>query len=345
MKSLAIVGLSKNAGKTTVLNHLTGVAVSRSLPAGVVSIGVDGEERDVWSGRPKPQVLVPEGTVVATAGPCLDACAGNWEVLEELPARSLLGQVFLARAVRPGTVKLAGISSAEKIDRVLEGFRRHGVRLALVDGAYDRKAAAHPIRSDGVILVSGASAGKSLEEVVRRTEEWVRIFNLPPCGDPLLEEAGNRALLEGRPMGIAGEEIEPFPLPSLLVDRGKLSKALGSRSWSGLAVPGALTDRGLMLLAQCGCTFPLVLSSPTHAFFSLRALRAFLRSGGEIRYLKRPRLIGVAVNPVSPEGDAFDPRVMKRRIADVCHPVPVTDVIRDGIDGLHLMPGRWDGVH
>ena len=45
-KTIAIVGLSKNAGKTTVLNHLTGVAVSRSLPAGVVSIGVDGEERD-----------------------------------------------------------------------------------------------------------------------------------------------------------------------------------------------------------------------------------------------------------------------------------------------------------
>lgn len=345
MKRLAIVGLSKNAGKTTVLNHLSGAAVSRSLPAGLVSIGVDGEERDAWSGRPKPQVLVPEGAVVATAGPCLDVRAGNWEVLEELPVRSLLGQVFLARAVRPGTVKLAGICSAEEVDRVLEGFGRHGVRLALVDGAYDRKAAAHPIRSDGVILVVGASAGKTLEEVVRRTEEWVRIFSLPPCGDPLLEKAGKRAVLEGRPMGIAGEGIEPFPLSSLLVDRGKLSEAMGSRPWTALAVPGALTDRTLMLLAQCGCSFPLVLSSPTHAFFSLRTLRTFLRSGGEIRYLERPPLVGVAINPVSPEGGAFDPREMKRRMARVCRPVPVTDVIRDGFDGLHLMPWRWDGVH
>lgn len=332
LKSLAIVGLSKNAGKTTVLNYLSEVAVSRSLPAGLVSIGVDGEERDAWSGRPKPQVLVPKGTVVATAGPCLDVRAGNWEVLEETPVRSLLGQVFLARAVRPGPVKLAGVSSAEEIDRVLEGFRRHGVRLALVDGTYDRKAAAHPIRADGAILVAGASAGKTLEEVVRRTEEWVRIFSLPTCEDPLLKKAGKRALLEGRPVGIAGERVEPFPLSSLLVDRGKLTAAVGSRPWSGLAVPGALTDRILTLLAECGCSFPLVLSSPTHAFFSLRTLRAFLRTGGEIRYLERSRLIGVAVNPVSPEGDTFDPREMKRRIAVVCRPVPVMDVIRDGID-------------
>ena len=198
-------------GQNDGVESLVGVALSRSLPAGLVSIGVDGEERDAWSGRPKPQVLIPEGTVVATAGSCLDVRAGNWEVLEELPVRSLLGQVFLARALRPGTVKLAGISSAKKIDRVLEGFRRHGVRLALVDGAYDRKAAAHPIRSDGVILVAGAGAGRTLEEVVRRTEEWVRIFNLPPCGDPLLEKAGKRLCSRGARWGSTGKESYPFP--------------------------------------------------------------------------------------------------------------------------------------
>lgn len=329
-KSLAIVGLAKNAGKTTVLNVLSEMAASRSLPAGLVSIGVDGEERDAWSGRAKPRVLVPEGTVVATAGPCLDVHPGNWEVLEETPVRSLSGTVFLARAVRPGPVKLAGVSSGKGIDRVLEAFRRHGVRLALMDGAYDRKTAAHPCRADGVVLVAGASAGKSLEEVVRRTEEWVRIFSLPSCEDSLFGEAGKRALLEGCPVGITGKRVEPFPLSSLLVDRRKLTEALKSRPWSALAVPGALTDRMLTLLAECGCPFPLILSSPTHAFFSLRTLRAFLRSGGEIRYLTRSRLIGIAVNPASPEGDLFNPREMKRRIAEVCRPVPVLDAIRDG---------------
>lgn len=330
-KSLAIVGLSKNAGKTTVLNHLSEWAASRSLPAGLISIGVDGEERDALSGLPKPQVLVPKGTLVASAGPCLDVRAGLWEVLEETPVRSLLGRVFLARAVRRGRVKLAGITAAGDVDRVLMGFRRHGVRLALVDGACDRRTAARPLRTDGVILAVGASAGKSLEEVIRRTEEWVTIFNLPACGDPLLEEAGERALLEGRPMGIVGKRVEPFPLPSLLVDPGKLRTALESRPWTGLAVPGALTDRILMLLASGGGFFPLLLPSPTHAFFSPGTMRTFLRAGGKICYLKRPRLIGVAVNPVAPGSHTFDPREMKRRIADICRPVPVVDVVRDGI--------------
>lgn len=332
LKRVAIVGLAKNAGKTTVLNALSKLSSSRSLPAGLVSIGVDGEERDAWSGRPKPPVLVSAGTLVATAGPCLDADPGTWEVLEEIPVRSLLGPVFLARAVRPGSVKLAGVTSAKGIDRVLEGFQRHGARLALMDGAYDRKAAAHPLRADGVVLVAGASAGRTLEAVVRRTEEWVRIFNLPPCEDPLLKKAGERALLEGRPVGIVGEGIEPFPLPSLLVDRGRLTAAVESRPWSALAIPGALTDRTLSRLTECRWTRPLLLSSPTHAFFSLRTLRAFLRAGGEIGYLERARLIGVAVNPVSSEGGCLDPREMKRRIADVCRPVPVIDVIRDGIE-------------
>src|SRR5690606_3980359 len=118
-----------------------------------------------------------------------------------------------------------------------------------------------------------------------------------------------------------------------------------SRPWSALAVPGALTDRMLTLLAECGCPFPLILSSPTHAFFSLRTLRAFLRSGGEIGYVTRSRLIGIAVNPASPEGDFFNPREMKRRIAEVCRPVPVLDAIRDGFRGGEgPESGRWECV-
>jgi len=67
--SLALVGLSKNAGKTTCLNHLicawqkSGI----SRPLGITSIGRDGEEEDVVNGQPKPRIFIFSGTYLATA--------------------------------------------------------------------------------------------------------------------------------------------------------------------------------------------------------------------------------------------------------------------------------------
>ena len=66
VKSMSIVGMCKNAGKTTMLNWLlTGGHLRGTL--GLTSIGRDGESTDVVTGTEKPGIFVKEGTLIATA--------------------------------------------------------------------------------------------------------------------------------------------------------------------------------------------------------------------------------------------------------------------------------------
>jgi ABC-type branched-subunit amino acid transport system ATPase component len=57
-KIVAIVGICKNAGKTTVLNA---VLKQHDFSWGVLSTGRDGEREDLVYKTPKPRVLIPRG--------------------------------------------------------------------------------------------------------------------------------------------------------------------------------------------------------------------------------------------------------------------------------------------
>ena len=69
LESLAIIGLSKNAGKTTCLNHIIAAwqETSQLRPLALTSVGRDGELEDILSGNPKPRIYVQTGTLIASA--------------------------------------------------------------------------------------------------------------------------------------------------------------------------------------------------------------------------------------------------------------------------------------
>ena len=49
-KTLSIVGMAKNAGKTTALNYLIEEAIDEGILLGVTSTGRDGESQDLVTG-------------------------------------------------------------------------------------------------------------------------------------------------------------------------------------------------------------------------------------------------------------------------------------------------------
>jgi hypothetical protein len=331
ISSLAIIGLAKNVGKTTVLNALIAESRSSGVPVGLLSIGVDGEERDAWNGRPKPPIRVPGGTWVATAGACLNLRGGDWEVVASTPIHSLLGDIYLARSTRSTQVKLAGVPSAEGVRTILRHFQDHGVPLTLVDGAYDRKTSASPLLTQGAVLVVGASMGRTLQTVLKKVEETVSIFTLPVVENGLERNAVETALRERALMGVSNGELRSLPFSSLLVDRQLWQAYLTNEEWTALALPGALTDRLLQQMLETGRPLTLLLSDPTRCFATLPTIRRWYRMGGQIRYLHAVRLIAVAVNPFSPEGFSLDPIEMKKRVQEVVRWIPVVDVVRDAM--------------
>lgn len=324
MKSVSIIGLSKNAGKTTVLNALI-ETYKEAISLGIVSAGVDGEESDVWSYRVKPSVVVPEGAYVATAGVCLNEHPGDWEILYTMGWETLAGPLFLARARRRTKVKLIGVSSTSQLQQVRTIFHEMGVQLTLVDGAYDRKSSASSQLTEGTLLVVGASMDSSLERVIQKVEEVIHTFTLPVTA---FQDAGQQAVREKKIVLIQDEEMEILPVSSLF-QMNEFQHCVQGRKLRGIANPGAITDRilrALMEKKQCGS---LIIPDATHSFVSLSLLRQYLRKGGSVEVVNPIQLVGIAINSTSAEGYSFPAGLMKEGIQRLCPQYPVFDVVRE----------------
>ena len=57
-KTISIVGMAKNAGKTTALNFLIEEAMDEGVRLGITSTGRDGESTDLVTETEKPRVYL-----------------------------------------------------------------------------------------------------------------------------------------------------------------------------------------------------------------------------------------------------------------------------------------------
>ena len=193
----SIIGLSKNAGKTTLLNYLIQKKQKENLKLGIASIGVDGEKEDLLTGKAKPTIKIPEGTVVATTACGLKEGTASFKILQQLNYSTALGRVFLAEAVSDGTVKLAGIPSAEQIMEIIARLEKIQVDEFLLDGAFDRLAGANPMIANQVYLVIGASLHHDQNLFYKTVEERIQHFFYDPLTDPITPNNANWLYLSG----------------------------------------------------------------------------------------------------------------------------------------------------
>lgn len=133
-----IAGSEKNAGKTTFLNFLLGQVRQRVAPA-FLTIGVDGESRDLIFDTPKPQIRTEANDWLVTTEAMLSHSNALFEIREVFPVKTTLGRLVLARTLRPGQVELIGPETNEQLGAILRHIRdQQGVHTILVDGAASR---------------------------------------------------------------------------------------------------------------------------------------------------------------------------------------------------------------
>jgi len=181
IRSLSLIGLSKNVGKTTTTNYLLETLVGekyyRSDELGLTSLGLDGETTDALTGLPKPRYVPQAGLLVATATEFLaqaESEGTQFERLLQLPGRTALGPVILSRILRPGRVIIAGPSLLHDLRNAIDILGRLGARLSIVDGAINRLGTAAPTITDACIVCTGASAAATPEHVARRTADILK---------------------------------------------------------------------------------------------------------------------------------------------------------------------------
>ena len=155
-KTLSIVGMAKNAGKTTALNYLIEEAIDEGIVLGITSTGRDGETQDLVTGTEKPRVFLEEDMLVAVPALLYDMADAGLEVIQRTRYSTAIGPLFICRVKEAGYVQIAGpvINAEQKL--LCRDMLELGCQLVLIDGAIDRKTIASPDTSDAIILSTGA---------------------------------------------------------------------------------------------------------------------------------------------------------------------------------------------
>ncbi len=209
----AVTGFEKGSGKTTFLNALLPVA-RRAGPVALFSVGVDGalKARD---GVRAPEVRVEAGDVVLTTDGLARVSSARLEVLEALPGTSVLGRLFLGRAVRGGDVTLVGTENLGALSEAIALVRREEWALSsLVDGAASRLTQVSALGDAAFVFTVRVDRG-NLPRVAQRLRALVALASLPvapesPAGALRLEGPLTEEVRERLPEGLQALSLEDF---------------------------------------------------------------------------------------------------------------------------------------
>lgn len=323
-RSLSIVGLEKNTGKTECLNYILRQARDSADRWALTSVGIDGENRDQVCQTPKPEITVPEGMVFVTSEKHYREKRVVSEILEISSERTALGRLVVARAVTEGKVLLSGPSDTTALKRLLGRLQEMGIRTTLVDGALSRLSLASPAVTEAMILATGAAVSGNVPELVRRTRYVCDLIELEEVEHAL------QAKLDTIDRGVwaideKGECMD-LQLPSvfMLDKQGVDLLRYGPR----LFVAGAVSDRLFQFLQVQEEKVELIVRDFTRVFAQPASYYAFVRKGGRVRVLHRSRLLAVTINPLAPSGLLLDSGYLQEAMEKSLS-VPVLDVRRE----------------
>lgn len=322
-RSLSIVGLDKNTGKTVCLNYILRRLDQMQVPVGVTSIGVDGEQVDSVFATAKPEITLYEGTRFITSQQHY-LKRQLVSVIEGVDSRrTALGPLVTARVLVRGKALLSGAATTGVLRGQIAQLQSMGVRLAIVDGALSRLSLASPTVTDAMVLATGAAVSASINQLVNRTRFVYNLIMLDEA-DPALRQ--RLAPIESGLWGIDNDGQ-----PHDLGVRSAFLIAPGDRQLlrfgHTIFASGAVGDRLLRALNSLGDDIVLVARDFTKLFLSPEAYAEFTRRGNRIQVLQRSRLLAVTLNPTSPQGFLMDSERTCAALAEALQ-MPVYDVMK-----------------
>lgn len=326
-RSVAIVGLAKNAGKTECLNYILRRLALQGHSTALTSIGVDGETSDAVTRTPKPEITIYENMLFATSELHYRQRRLTSEILDLSLWRTALGRLVTARAVTEGKALISGPADTATMRTLIAKLHDLGAQTVLIDGALSRLSPASPTVADALVLATGAAVASTIREVERHTRFVCSLIQLPETDSRLTET------LDCIGSGVWGIDNDGMPHDLEIPTTFALEKNRDRIFSFGttLFCSGAVSDRMLQFLAsqkQVAST-TLVMRDFTRLFAKPETFADFRRRGGKIEVLRKNRLLAVCVNPTSPRGYRLDSDKLCEALAKEL-PVPVYDLMNHG---------------
>ena len=318
-KSVSIVGMAKNTGKTTCLNYVLNRLEKNNRKVALTSIGVDGEERDILYDTIKPRIRLKKGNYFITSEKHFAEKELDAKVISVSHRTTALGKLITAEATNDGNVILSGPSDTLWLQECIDSLLKLGTDITLVDGALSRMSLASPAVTDAMILCTGAACSAQLHKIIDKTKFCCTLINLEQVNNNMQKQLfpvendiwqWNKASAEWQKIGNS-----VFTIENLVGCTDKIY------------VSGAVTNRFLrMLCLKKNGRVQLIVRDFTKLFIEPATFYKFVELGGSIKVLKKTKLLAVCTNPVSPEGVRLNPEMLRGKMQEVLQ-MPVYDVM------------------
>lgn len=328
---VAIIGMEKNAGKTTVLNHL--LSSRQEYVQGITSIGYDGEDTDQVTGTDKPTIYIGCGTLVATASGLLGQCDFTRELLSFSGFHTPMGEVVILRALSDGYAQIAGPSTTVQMTSLVKMLQEAGARQIFIDGAAARKSTAAISAADGCVLATGAAFSHDINQIVEQTRHYAELLTLPAFTDEAAADKINQSSMALNDCFLLNQEGQLIGSGDALDEACSSMIASNSAIGTTVVFKGAVTQRFMQsLLEKCRIMtgMRLVAEDGTRFLLTSQQIHGLRHRGATIQVRRPANLLAVTVNPVSPAGFSLDSEQICQKLRDVLL-VPVIDVLAAGI--------------
>ena len=324
--TLSIVGMAKNAGKTTALNYLIEEADDEGIRLGITSTGRDGETQDLVTGTEKPKVYLYEDTVVSVPTQLYDLADAGLEIVKKSDYRTSIGDLLLCRVADSGYVQIAGPVATAHTKKMCQEMFEMGCELILIDGAIDRKSIASPETSDAIILSTGAVLSRNLKKVIEDTAHIVELYSLPELEDCKARQLITEHMDEDRIMVIKGDWVEILDLTTGLGSSRFIDEAIDEDT-DYVYIPGAFTNSVIADINPSKLKrVNFVLKDPTKIFINQMDWGQLRKKKFKVSVMKNIKVAAVTVNPIAPSGYSFDHQVLRDAMQKALADIPVIDV-------------------
>ena len=325
-KTLSIVGMAKNAGKTTALNYLIEEADDEGITLGITSTGRDGETQDLVTGTEKPKVFLYEDTIVSVPTQLYDSAEAGLEIIKKSDYRTSIGDLLLCRVVDSGYVQIAGPVAAMHTKKMCAEMFDMGCELILIDGAIDRKSIASPETSDAVILSTGAVLSRSMKKVIEDTAHIVELYSLPELSACTARNLITEHMDKEKILIIKGSSVTALDLATGLGSSRFIDEAIDDET-DFVYIPGAFTNSVIADINPAKLKrVNFVLKDPTKIFINQMDWGRLRKRKFKVSVLKNIKVAAVTVNPTSPSGYSFDHKELRDAMQAALPDIPVIDV-------------------
>lgn len=308
-RTISIIGLAKNTGKTVTLNQLMEELYLKGYKLGILSYGRDGEKIDLITGKEKPPVKVYPGNYFVTANRALKGTELKYKKVMSTEISSTMGQVNVYQSLSEGFVQLVGINRLSQLINIKNRIINL-VDYMLIDGALDRRSSALPRISSAMVLATGAVIGEDLKDVVDKTIYEVQKLQLRSLENPddliIIQDFAKQkeSILWTRE-----DEIVSFKAPTSLLLLDEIEEYL-SKSGSKVKyifINGAFTNTISKKIIDLNLENTTVLiPDSTKLFLDKMNYNILQKNKIKIKVLYPLNLIALTINPYNPEGTSLD---------------------------------------